>query len=346
MNKEITTLEELETAIYEILNDPAKASMEDLEKFKMNLQPISIHIEDKDHPSAISAEMLYTFTSYQDLIYRAVKIAKYGYTSKHLSDEDKNGFTLYVTFRQGSLFSDIDLQSIMESAVEKMNGWQLFGGFTFAVLVWGIVKCFGFYSNNKRITKQDFNRSQERLAEIQANKDIAEAQIKSIGDIAKLAEGITIASSNALETLAKVNGSISINGKQYQRGELMEMAKVNRDDFYGNESEEIDSEPEIKQKFISGNFLTSRIDLKVNSSGKTIDKRCINLINVDTGETLKGIEISGKNMTAEQRDMILNAVDGKPLELKMTIAYRDPETIDSIYILECNGKSFEQPELF
>lgn len=345
MGNEITTLNELEIAVCEILNDPRKASIEDLERFKMNLKPISIHIEDKEHPSAISAEMLRTFTDYQELIFRAVKIAKYGTTSKHLSDEDKNGFNLYITFRQGSIFSDIDLQTIIEAAVERMNGWQVLGGFAFAILVLGIIRCFKIYSDNKRITKQDFNALQEKIIATEANKEIAKAQIKTIGDIAKMAADITNTTSNALETLADVNGSVSINGRAYQRGELMKMAEENREGFYES-SEEIDEEPEIKQRFVEGNFLTSRIDLKVDSKGKTVNRRCINLVNIDTGEVLKDIEISGKNMTTEQRDMILNAVDGKPLKLKMTIAYKNPDIIASIFILECNGISFEHPDLF
>lgn len=341
MGKEkISTFYELGDAIQAILDNPTSASIEDFDRFDISLEPISIHIEDKEHPSAMSAAMLSAISEYQSLVYKAVKIAKYGDTSKRLSEEDKTGFDLYVSFKQGSIFSDIDLQPILESAVDKMNGWHIFGAFAFAVLIWFGYRSFKVYSDNKRISRKDFLEAQQRIRESEEKTEIAKANARTIENISKLAEEVTMASSATLETLATVNGTVSINGKQYSRRDLIDLSRKNRYDFL--ECSEVNSDKAIKQKIVSGVFMVSRIELDVDDSQKAVSRRSINLMDTKTGEVFKDIEISGENMTAEQRRVIMDAVDGRPLMMKMSIAYSDIDTIESVLIIECNGASMNR----
>lgn len=340
MKKEkIRTLEDMGNAIFNVLKNPQYASIEDFDRFDISLEPISIHVKDEGHPSAMSATILGCFAKYQDLIYKTVKVAKYGDISKRLSDEDKAGFDLYISFGHGSIFSDIDLQPILESAINKMNGWHVFGAFAFAVSIFTIYKCFKVHSDNKRISKKDFLDAKARMLESSERKEIAIAQARAIEDIGRIAEEMTAVTSSALERLAMVNGDVAINGKSYSRGELAGMARENLRDFYDIATQDDDNG--IRQKIVDGEFLVSRIDLKVDGNVRLINKRCINLLDIASGETFKDIEISGKNMTDEQRDVILKAIDGKPLRMRMSIAYGGQDAVKSILILECNGISFE-----
>ena len=78
-NNEIKSLEDLEVALLDIIYNPEKASMTDIERLKnLTIEPIQIHVSDSEHGNALSASMLKIFTEYQDSVYKAVKIAKYG----------------------------------------------------------------------------------------------------------------------------------------------------------------------------------------------------------------------------------------------------------------------------
>lgn len=344
---EIRTLEELETAISDIVNNPEIATENDLEKLRnIHLFPLSIHINDIDHTHSISAEMLKVFTDYQEQIYRAVRLAKYGSYNGKLNEEDKMGFSLYVTFKEGSLLGEIDFQAILEMAVQKMNGWQAVGLVAFGILALTIYKGFCKHSDNKMLTKLDYHRMQERIASAKEVESLSKVTETAISGLEKLATETTKTTAQALNCLSKINGSVDINGEQCSRSELVSMARRNMDNFYQEDSTNEETE-EIKQKIVSGKFLVSRIDLKLEDKDSSIKRRTVNLVNIQTLEIIKGVPISGKSsLTEEQRDMIMAAVDGNPLEMTMSIAYDEKGEVKNILLLSCNGKSFQEPELF
>lgn len=341
----IRTFEDLEIALREIIRNPQKATSDDLEKLKnLEIEPLVFHISDKDHEHAINAELLRTFVTYQDLIYRAIRIVKYGSYNGRLSDEDKVGFSLYISFSEGSIFGDLDLNAIIKAAVEKMNGWQVFGAFAIGVLIVSILSGFKTWSNNERIVQLDYIKMQEEVSDNQKDVDLAKINAKTIESITKLATEATENTSKVLDCLASINGKVEINGVEYSRAELSAMARENREEFYVVDDDLPDDS--VEQRIVSGKFLVSRIDFKVEEKDSSIKKRSVNLLNVENGEVLNNVPISGKELTEEQRKMILEAVDGKLLDMTMSVAYDKFGEIKSILLLSCNGESFMAPELF
>ena len=347
MEKEINTLDDLNAYIIDIIEHPEKATVTDIEKLKhLKLEPIKIHIKDRDHNSAVNAEALRRIVEYQDQIYNVIKIAKYGNLNARLYEEDKAGFDLYVIFKEGSLFEDIDLQPIINSVVAKMNGWQIFGTLAIGLFIIGVVSCFKIYTNWKRISKLDLIKMQEKVLSDRTNVEITQINAKTIQDVTRLAEQSIITSSKFLDQLSRINGNVEINGEPKSKAELAGMAKDSLNSFNSADVKNEDEE-RIIQTQVSGRFMVSRIELKVDEKDSpSVDKRTINLINIDTGEVLKDILVSGKNFDKNQRNMIMNAIDGKPLNMKMVIAKRQDGKIANVLLQECDGISFEEPSLF
>lgn len=344
----ITTIEELSDFLQKISENPSLATQNSIDKLKdLRIAPILIHISDKEHEHAVTAETLRALVEYQDQIYKAVKLAKYGTSSGRLPEEDKVGFDLYITFQEGSLLEKLDFQPIIDSAASKMNGWQTFGILAIGLIVIPVVFTLRHISNNKRLIKQDLIRMKERILADEHNIEIAKINAKTIENVINLASDVTNTTSKLLENLAMINGSIDIDGKTHSRQELISMAKDNREAFNKVDDEEKASDNEVTMSQISGNFLVSRIELKVDSKGEdvVIDKRMVNLVNIDTGEKFDGILVSGKNISNEQRDMIMNAIDGKPLRMDMVISRNTEGKIVGTLLRSCDGVSFETPEL-
>lgn len=342
----IRTLDELETAISVIFDNPDTATENDLDRLRnLQLQPLAIHIKDVDHAHSISAEMLKVFTDYQDQIYRAVRLAKYGTYNGRLKEEDKAGFSLYVTFKEGSLLGEIDFQAILEMAVQKMSGWQVVGIMAFGILALAIYKGFSKHSDNKMFTKMDYHRMQEKIASAKEVESVSKVTEAAVSGLERLATDVINTTAKALESLSEINGSVDINGEPCSRAELASMAKRNLNNFFQDADGE-DAPEEISQKIVSGKFLVSRIDMKLEDKDSSIRQRTVNLVNIQTLETIRGVPISGSSLTQEQKDMIMAAVDGNPLDMTMSIAYDDRGDVKSILLLSCNGRSFQDPELF
>ena len=345
MDKKITTLEDLQEYLKEIMEDPSKADQESLEKLKdLKLEPIVIRVSDVKHEHALSAEVLRTVVDYQDLIYKAIRIAKYGDLRAKLYEEDKTGFDLYVSFREGSILQQLDFQPILEAAVNKMNGWQSFGAFAIGILVMGIGYGFKKYLEYRHLSRQDLLRMQEKILSDKTNVELARINAKTVGDVIRLADDSNKTTSRLLEHLAFVDGTVEINGIALTRQELARMAKDNRESFMQGDKKLEDDEVEMTQ--VAGRFLVSRIELQMDDSSAAVDRRTVNLMNIDTGEVINGILVSGRNITACQRKMIMDAVDGKPLDMKMIISKNSKGKIVGTLLQECDGVSFKEPELF
>ena len=220
-----------------------------------------------------------------------------------------------------------------------MNGWQIFGTLAIGLFIIGVISCFKIYSNKKRISKLDLIKMQEKVLSDKIHA-------KTIQDVTRLAEQTVITSSKFLDQLSRINGNVEINGEPKSKAELAGMAKDSINSFNSSDVR-IEDEERITQTQVSGRFMVSRIELKVDEKDSpSVDKRTINLINIDTGEVLKDILVSGKNFDKNQRNMIMNAVDGKPLNMKMVIAKRQDGKIANVLLQECDGISFEEPSLF
>ena len=216
--REIRTEDDLEKLIDDCLSNPMILDEEMLETIRYRLEPIRIRITGTDYSSSIGTSVMEPLMRYQQKIYDMIKLIKYDSLKTKLSQEDKVGFELHVEVREGSNLINIEMNDILQKALDMMNGEQIK-----AVLITGMITAglYGMFkvSMSYHIKHKNKIAENERIlkAQEQSNatgKAIAEKASSTLESVSKMMTDTVKISINAMQNLSYTKGDIEIDGKR------------------------------------------------------------------------------------------------------------------------------------
>lgn len=349
--REIRTEDDLEKLIDDCLSNPMILDDEMLDTIKYRLEPIRIRITGTDYSSSIGTSVMEPLMRYQQKIYDMIKLIKYDSLKTKLSQEDKVGFELHVEVREGSNLINIEMNDILQKALDMMNGEQIK-----AVLITGMITAglYGMFkvSMSYHIKHKNKIAENERIlkAQEQSNatgKAIAEKALSTLESVSKMMTDTVKISINAMQNLSYTKGDIEIDGRPISKAELSYAAYAKNNMLKEEEklkSEECAHETSLRE--VKGRFRITSIEIPIENREdvKHVSKICISLAEVGEKESyrnFRNVKISDSNITDDQKQLLMKSLDGKIFELEMICAFDEKENMTEAYIQSCDGKRFK-----
>lgn len=332
MNEEeiiIHNEDDLQKILDGFADNPESINSFDLNRLVFRTEPICVRIEGPGYDSTISTSMMKLVVNLQERIYSFVKIAKYPDPKAKLAPEDIAGLELFVRVERGSSQNILDLSNVLQELCSKMNGWQSLAAVAIIAASIGIVSVLRTRSNNNtKIALRKLEVEKERIG--------TEKHAMTLQMIGQEFDALTKVSCNAMELFSRIdNARISIDGIHVTKSDLHEAIREKNATIGSLQEKEEDN---VSFREVEGTYRVTNI----RNDGVEGPKRFISLINInDPDEKYNQILLTDKGLTSRQRQLLIDAIDGLPVRLKMRVTENGNKT-PSILIIEFNGERMEE----
>lgn len=339
----IRSIEDLQTVINKINRDIDAAEKEmNLRAFLFNMKPIELKITGREYDSTIGTTVMKSILSLQEEIYNIYKLAEYGTLKAKLDQSEKNSLEVFVKVEPGCSLINVDGNEVAKKVIDmisdKLTGTQI------AVVLIVFVGLFAAYKFFSKKTDADKVIKLE-TARLAHDEKMSEINRETIKDLVQVIDTTSKHSAEALKALAGIKADVEINGKHYDKRELLEAAEVN-EEFAKPIVDDEEEDDDLYQESIKGRFIVDKIKVPRNKTFEKKDSVILSLIDTITGKQYTA-RLSKENFSTIQSDMFLEGLKGEVLDLEMTVTYQKDKILGCMITkFKDNEVSEEQPGLF